>query len=300
MSAARGWPALPLTEWAPTRDTLHLLTQIVGKVRLARTPVAEHWWNVPLYVTARGLTSSLMPAGPRAFQIDFDFIEHVLRVTASDGERWQLPLAARPVAETYDALMAGLDGLGLATDVWPMPVEIEGAIRFDEDHTHTAYDPVYAAHYWHALVSIQRLFELFRAEFLGKMSPVHLWWGALDLAVSRFSGRPAPPHPGRAPNCGRHVMLEAYSREVSSAGFWPGPDGEGTFYSYVYPEPAGFRDRAVRPGAARFDEELGEFVLPYEVVRTAADPDEMLLEFLHSTYAAAAETGGWNRTELER
>jgi hypothetical protein len=291
---------LPLAEWAPTRDTLQLLTQIVGKVRLARTPKMSHWWNVTLYVTARGLTTSMMPAGSRSFQIDFDFVEHQLIVTVSDGALRALPLETRPVAEHYTAIMAMLDDLDLSTPIWTMPVEIPDAIPFDEDHVHGAYDRACIEHFWRALIEMDRVFEQFRSEFVGKVSPVHLFWGGLDLAVTRFSGRPAPPHPGGAPNCGPHVMLEAYSHEVSSAGYWPGPDGEGIFYSYAYPTPERYPDHTVSPTGARYDATLGEFVLPYEAVRTAEDPDAVLLEFLRSTYVAAAETADWDRKSLER
>jgi hypothetical protein len=294
------WPRLPVASWAPTRDTLQLMTQIIGKVRLARTPLMSHWWNITLYVTARGLTTSLIPAGERAFQIDFDFIDHRLDIVVSDGEQRSIALVARPVADFYDDVMATLDALGLSTPIWTMPVEIPDAIMFETDDVHASYERDQVERFWHALISIDRVFEQFRSEFLGKVSPVHLFWGALDLAVTRFSGRPAPPHPGGAPHCGPHVMLEAYSHEVSSAGYWPGPDGEGIFYSYAYPEPAGYRDHTVAPEQAHFDEALGEFVLPYETVRTAADPDGVLLEFLRTTYAAAADTANWDREALER
>jgi hypothetical protein len=294
------WPALPLAEWHATRDTLLLWTQIVGKVRLARTPIMSHWWNVPLYVTARGLSTSIIPAGDRGFQIDFDFVAHRLEIVVSDGPSRSMPLEPRSVADFYSAVMRDLDDLGLATPIWTMPVEIPDAIPFDQDHVHSAYDAEQVERYWQALVEIVRVFEQFRSEFVGKVSPVHLFWGALDLAVTRFSGRPAPPHPGGAPNCGPQVMQEAYSHEVSSAGYWPGPDGEGVFYSYAYPEPDGYRHRSVTPEQAHFDETLSEFVLPYEVVRAAADPDTVLLDFLRTTYAAAADTARWNRQELER
>jgi hypothetical protein len=294
------WPRLPVASWAPTRDTLQLMTQIIGKVRLARTPLMSHWWNITLYVTARGLTTSLIPAGERAFQIDFDFIDHRLDIVVSDGEQRSIALVARPVADFYDDVMATLDALGLSTPIWTMPVEIPDAITFETDDVHASYERDHVERFWHALISIDRVFEQFRSEFVGKVSPVHLFWGALDLAVTRFSGRPAPPHPGGAPHCGPHVMLEAYSHEVSSAGYWPGPDGEGIFYSYAYPEPAGYRDHTVAPEQAHFDEALGEFVLPYETVRTAADPDGVLLEFLRTTYAAAADTANWDREALER
>jgi hypothetical protein len=294
------WPALPVAEWQSTRDTLQLWTQIVGKVRMARTPIMSHWWNVPLYVTARGLTTSVIPAGDRGFQIDFDFLTHRLDITVSDGGMRSMALEDRSVADFYALLMRDLDDLGLSTAIWTMPVEIAGAIPFDTDRVHQSYDAEQVTRFWRALVEMTRVFELFRSEFVGKVSPVHLFWGALDLAVTRFSGRSAPPHPGGAPNCGPRVMHEAYSHEVSSAGYWPGPDGEGVFYSYAYPEPDGFRQRTVAPNEAHFDETLGEFVLAYEVVRTAPDPDAVLLDFLRSTYAAAADTARWNRNELER
>jgi Family of unknown function (DUF5996) len=294
------WPALPLAEWQPTRDTFHLWTQIAGKVRLARTPIMSHWWNVPLYVTARGFSTSLIPDGARGFQIDFDIAAHRLEISVSDGAGRTLPLEPCSVADFYGRVMGELDSLGLSTPIWTMPVEIPDAIPFDQDHVHASYDAEQIERFWRALVEMTRVFELFRSEFIGKVSPVHLFWGALDLAVTRFSGRTAPPHPGGAPNCGPHVMNEAYSREVSSAGYWPGPDGEGVFYSYAYPEPDGYRQRPVGPAAAHWDDALGEFVLPYEVVRTAADPDAVLLEFLHTTYEAAADSVNWNRQELER
>jgi Family of unknown function (DUF5996) len=295
------WPALPIAEWAPTRDTLQLMTQVVGKIRMQRTPLMSHWWNVPLYVTARGLTTSIIPGGEGGFQIDFDFVDHRLDIVVSDGERRSIPLVARPIADFYRDVMGNLDELGLSTSIWTVPVEIPGeVVAFDRDHVHASYERDHVERFWHALVSIDRVFELFRSEFLGKVSPVHLFWGGFDLAVTRFSGRPAPPHPGGAPHCGPHVMLEAYSHEVSSAGYWPAFEGEGLFYSYAYPEPPGYRDRAVAPRQARFDDTLSEFVLPYEAVRTAADPEGVLLEFLHSTYAAAADTAKWDREALER
>jgi Family of unknown function (DUF5996) len=294
------WPALPLAEWADSRDTLLLWTQIVGKVRLANTPLVNHWWNVPLYVSARGLTSSLIPYGSRGFGVDLDLLDHQLRISVTDGQVAAMDLRPRTVADFHAEFTSLLDGLGLATAIWTTPVELEAAIPFEEDQTHSSYDPDQVQRFWLALVQISRVFEEFRAEFVGKCSPVHLFWGALDLAVTRFSGRSAPLHPGGAPNCGPHVMHEAYSHEVSSAGFWPGGDGEGLFYSYAYPEPEGYRGAAVGPGSAHFDGTLGEFVLPYEVVRTAADPDATLLEFLRSTYVAAADHAAWDRAALER
>jgi hypothetical protein len=303
MTDRHRWPRLVVDEWADTRDTLHLYTQVVGKVRLANEPLWHHWWNVPLYVTATGLTTSLVPhpTGP-AFQIDLDLRRHALDVTTVDGGRRTLDLVRAPsVAELHAEVLAVLDDLGVGTHIWSMPVEIPGAIPFDQDHDHATYDPDAVERFWRSLVAMVPVFARFRSRFVGKTSPVHLFWGALDLATTRFSGRPAPPHPGGAPNCGPHVMWEAYSHEVSSAGYWPGAPGEeGTFYSYAYPDPPGFRDRAVGPDAARWDEGLGEFVLPYEAVRTADDPEGTLLRFLQSTYEAAAVTAGWDRDLLER
>jgi len=290
---------LPVADWQATRDTLQLWTQIVGKVRMANTPVLNHWWNVPLYVTARGLGTSLIPhpTGP-AFEIDFDLHAHQLDIATETGERRSMPLESRSVAQFYAELMTGLDALGLGTAIWPMPVEIEGAIPFDEDQVHTTYDPEQAHRFWLMLLRMTPVLQEFRSRFVGKASPVHLFWGALDLAVTRFSGRTAPPHPGGAPNCGPQVMQEAYSHEVSSCGYWSGGGGEGVFYSYAYPEPPGFREASIRPAEAAYRRDLGEFVLPYEVVRAAADPDAVLLEFLQSTYEAAATK--WDRPALER
>ncbi len=296
------WPAIPIADWADSRDTLQLYTQVVGKVRLANEPLTNHWWNVPLYLTASGLTTSLMPhpTGP-AFQIDFDLVAHRLDVVTVDGDSRSLDLEPRPVADFYAATMNMLDELGVATEIWPIPVEIPGAIPFTDDRVHSSYDPEAVHRFWLALVAMERVFTRFRSDFVGKSSPVHLFWGALDLAVTRFSGRTAPLHPGGAPNCGPHVMWEAYSHEVSSAGYWPGAPGEeGVFYSYAYPEPSGFRDSEVGPDGAHWDDGLGEFVLPYELVRTADDPDAVLTEFLQRTYEAAATTARWDRAALER
>lgn len=294
------WPEL--TDWKATQDTFILWTQVVGKVRMARTPLMSHWWNVPLYVSAQGLTTGLIPAGDRAFAVDLDLRDpgHRVRITTSDGQEGVVPLEPMTTADFHAAFHRALDGLGLATETWDMPVEIPGAIPFSEDTEHASYDEAAVHRFWLALVQMDRVFTEFRSRFLGKVSPVHLFWGALDLAVTRFSGRDAPPHPGGAPNCGPHVMHEAYSHEVSSAGFWPGGGAEGVFYSYAYPEPPGFRDRSVAPAEAGWDDGLAEFVLPYEAVRTAADPDAVLLEFLQATYAAAADAAGWDRAALER
>ena len=294
------WPPLPVEEWAPTRDTLQLWTQVVGKVRLARTPLVNHWWNVALYVTASGLTTSLMPAGDRGFQIDFDLVDHRLDIVVTDGSRRAIHLEPKTTAVFHREVMEALTQLGLATEIWPVPVEIPGAIPFDADEIHASYDPDHAHRFWLALVQMDRVLREFRSRFIGKVSPVHVFWGALDLAVTRFSGRTAPPHPGGAPNCGPHVMHEAYSHEVSSAGYWPGPDGEGVFYSYAYPEPAGFRDTELGIADAHYDDQLGEFVLPYATVRTADDPDAVLLQFLQASYEAAADAAAWDRAALER
>ena len=296
------WPSIPLADWQDTRDTLQLYTQIVGKVRMANEPDTNHWWNVPLYVTARGLTTSVIPhATGSPFQIDFDFLEHRLDIDTVDGDRRSIKLESRPVAAFYQQVMSALTDLGVPTEIWPVPVEIPGAIPFPEDQQHSSYDPHAVQRFWRALVAMEFVFRTFRSRFIGKVSPVHLFWGALDVAVTRFSGRRAPLHPGGAPNCGPHVMWEAYSHEVSSAGYWPGaPGAEGVFYSYAYPEPPGYRDVTVAPGDARFDGDLGEFVLPYETVRTADDPEGLLLSFLQTTYEAAADTGRWDRAALER
>ncbi len=297
---AQAWPELVVSEWEATRDTLQLWTQVVGKIRLANTPLINHWWNVPLYVTSRGLGTGLIPHGGRGFQIDFDFVDHRLDITVTDGSSATVGLQPMSVATFHREVMARLDQLGLSTVIWTMPVEIAGAVPFEIDEQHGDYDADAVQRFWLALVQMNRVFEVFRARYIGKVSPVHLFWGALDLAVTRFSGRVAPPHPGGAPNCGPQVMWEAYSHEVSSAGYWPGPDGEGVFYSYAYPEPAGYRTTPVTPPAAHFDETLGEFTLPYAVVRTAPDPDAVLLAFLQSTYEAAAERAQWDRASLER
>ncbi|MCC7076809.1 MAG: hypothetical protein IT198_06750 [Acidimicrobiia bacterium] len=301
-TGAEAWPSIPVAEWQDTRDTLHLYTQVVGKIRMVNEPLINHWWNVPLYVSARGLTTSLMPhpTGP-AFQIDFDFLDHRLEVTTVTGQSRSLDLGPRSVAEFYAATTAMLDGLGVSTEVWPVPVEIPGAIPFPADEVHASYDPAAVERFWRALVEMERVFKVFRTRFVGKASPVHVFWGALDVAYTRFSGRTAPPHPGGVPNCGPHVMWEAYSHEVSSCGYWPGPPGdEGVFYAYAYPEPPGYRDTSIEPVGARWDDELLEFVVPYELVRTAPDPDALLLEFLQSTYEAAAVTADWDRAALER
>ena len=295
------WPALPLEPWQDTYATLHLWTQIVGKIRMAQMPWINHSWHVPFYVTARGLTTTLIPYGHRGFEIDFDFFDHRLRIADSDGERRSFALQPMSVADFYRKLMRALGELDIEVRIWPMPVELPDPIQpFPENETQAAYDAAAVGRYWRALLQIHRVFTLFRARYIGKVSPVHLFWGALDLAVTRFSGRRAPKHPGGAPNCADWVMVEAYSHEVSSAGFWPGAGlGEAAFYAYAYPEPKGFSDYPVKPKGAYYLKEMGEFVLPYEAVRTAGDPDAALLDFLQSTYEAAAEHAGWDRGALE-
>ncbi len=300
-SIDESWPALDYDAWKDSCATLHLWTQIVGKIRLAHAPLLNHWWQVPLYVTARGLTTSAMPHRGRTFQIDFDFIDHCLRIDVSDGRRDSFALYPRPVAEFYSEITGRLRGLDLETRLWPMPVEIADPIRFDADRIHTAYDPERVNRFWRALVQIDQIFAAFRARFIGKASPVHFFWGSFDLAVTRFSGRRAPVHPG-APNIPDFITREAYSHEVSSCGFWPGNGGFGqpAFYSYAYPEPAGFADAAVATPGAFYSTDLGEFILPYDAVREAPDPCDVLLDFLESTYAAAADLGKWDRPVLER
>jgi hypothetical protein len=296
------WPELPYAAWADTCTTLHLWTQIVGKIRLARTAWVNHSWHAVLYVTTRGLTTSPIPDGVRQFAIDFDFVDHRLLISVSDGTGTGMSLVPMSVADFHDRLMERLHGLGIRVGIHGSPNEVPDPIPFREDRIHAAYDADYANRYWRVLVQADRVFKGFRAGFTGKCSPVHLFWGSNDLAVTRFSGRTAPPHPGGIPHLPDAVTREAYSQEVSSAGFWPGggPLDYAAFYSYAYPVPVGFADRSVRPAEAFFQRDLGEFLLPYDVVRTAPDPDGTLLEFLHSTYAAAADSAAWDRAALER
>ncbi|MFB9569732.1 DUF5996 family protein [Saccharopolyspora hordei] len=296
---AEAWPSLPVDEWVDTRDTLHMWTQVVGKVRLACAPMVAHWWQVALYVTSRGLSTSAVPLDGRLFDIEFDFLDHQVQVRSSDGGRRQVALEPKPVRAFYEEVMAALAALDLAVPILARPVEVERAVPFTDDTEHASYDPEHARRFWGQLVAAHRVLSRFRSRFIGKASPVHFFWGAMDMACTRFSGRTAPPHPGGVPNCADWVMVEAYSHEVSSCGFWPGGSSEGTFYSYAYPEPVDYATRPVRPRSARYDDALGEFVLPYETVRTSRDPEGTLLEFLQSTYEAAANTGGWDRGSLE-
>lgn len=287
------WPALPVADWQPTRDTLQLWTQMVGKLRLELTPLVNHWWNVPLYVDARGLTTSLMPVGTAGLEARFDFFAHDLVLLHTDGAERRLPLRSGTIAGFYGAFTGALQELGVQVDLDPMPVELPEVIPFDRDDRPADYDPVAAHRFWISLVSASRVLTRFRAQFTGKASPVHFFWGAFDLATTRFSGRSAPLHPGGVPNCPDRVMHEAYNAELSSAGYWPGGAAEGAFYSYTYPEPRGFRERDLGVDGAYYDEQLGEFVLPYERVRSAPDPDGLLLHFLEASYACGAETGSW-------
>jgi hypothetical protein len=295
------WPELPTAAWRESYATLHLWTQIVGKIRLARAPWLNHSWHVTLYVTARGLTTSPIPDGVRTFQIDFDLIDHLVRISTSDGATRQFALAGQSVASFYAAIMAALAELGIHIVIDEMPNELPEPIRFSQDHQHASYDPDAVRRFFQILVNADRVFRQFRTGFLGKASPVHFFWGSFDLAVTRFSGRRAPRHPGGVPHLPDDVACEAYSHEESSAGFWPGSGAIDypAFYSYSYPEPAGFRTTRVRPDAAFFNEALGEFILPYDAVRTAAQPEQALLEFLQSTYEAAANAAKWDRDALE-
>jgi hypothetical protein len=293
------WPELPFAAWRDTQATLQLWTQIVGKIRLTQTPWLNHSWHVTLYVTSRGLTTSPIPHGDRTFEIELDFLAQQLVICVSDGGRRKIALEPRTVADFYAAVMTALAQLNVPVRINEFPCEIAGATRFSEDRTHSAYDGGQALRFWRVLVQVDRVLKQFRTGFVGKASPVHFFWGSFDLAVTRFSGRRAPTFTGKAPGLDAAVMQEAYSHEVSSAGFWPGGNGidYAAFYSYAYPTPAQFKNYAVEGGA--FNDALGEFILPYDKVREAADPDALLLSFLQSTYDAAAESAHWDRAELE-
>ena len=300
-SSSAPWPELPTATWRETCATLHLWTQIVGKIRLARTPWLNHSWHVALYVTTSGLTTSPIPDGTRTFQIDFDFINHDLWISTSNGATRHLLLAGHSVASFYTAVLTTLAELDIHVVIDEIPNELPDPIRFSDDKRHASYDPDAVGRFLQILVNADRVFKQFRTGFLGKASPVHFFWGSFDLAVTRFSGRRAPRHPGGVPNLSDAVACEAYSHEVSSAGFWPGSGAIDypAFYSYAYPEPEGFRSARVRPEAAFFSEALGEFILPYDAVRTAPDPDQALLAFLQSSYEAAANAAKWDRGALE-
>jgi hypothetical protein len=291
------WPSLPLEEWKDTCATLHMWTQIVGKVRLAQTPLVNHWWNVPLYVSARGLTTTAMPYGESFFEMEFDFIDHNLVIKCSDGAATTVALKPESVATFYRETMAALRSLGLEVHIWKMPVEIPDPIPFDQDEQHAAYDPEYVSRLWQVLRSSERVMQDFRSRFIGKCSPVHFFWGSFDLAVTRFSGRPAPPRPDADP-----ITREAYSHEVISHGWWPGqgPLGKPAFYSYTAPAPEGLSNAPLRPEKAFWSNELSEYLMYYDDVRNAPNPDEALMEFLQSTYEAGANLAKWDRASLER
>jgi hypothetical protein len=291
------WPALPWGEWADTANTLHMWTQIVGKTRLALTPLQNHWWNVPLYVTAHGLGTSAMVCGDDVLDIEFDFVAHLLHLRLGSGADKTMKLKPQTVADFYREYMECLAALGVSVEIWPMPVEVANPIRFDLDTEHKSYDPEYAHRFWQVLVQAEKVFREWGTGFLGKVSPVHFFWGSFDLAVTRFSGRVAPPRSGAD-----SIQREAYSHEVISAGFWPGNGGYGAtaFYCYAAPVPEGLAEAKVRPAAAEWDKSLGEFIFKYDAVLAQPSPETALMEFLESAYAAAADAAKWDRATLER
>ena len=301
MKATNVWPELPLEEWKDTYGTLHMWTQIIGKIKLALTPTVNHWWNATLYVTPTGLTTLSMFYNDQHLQIDFDFISHVLLIITTDNPIKTIALGPRSVADFYQEVMDALRSLGMPITIWTTPVEVPDRTPFEKDYKHASYDPEYVRRFWSILSQGTRVLSEFRSRFIGKVSPVHFFWGAFDLAVTRFSGRPAPKHVG-VPNCPRHVMVEAYSHEVSSCGFWPGggPINEPVFYAYAYPEPQDFKNYHVQPVEAFYHAGMSEFLLPYDTVRIAKSPDDVLLSFLQSTYEAEATLAKWDRGELER
>ena len=300
-TSAEVWPELNYADWKETCATLHMWTQIVGKIRLTLAPWTNHSWHVTLYVTSRGLTTSPIPHGTDTFEIRFDFIDHQLRILKSDGGQRSVELKPRSVADFYKAVMGALNELDLAVKIDILPNEIPNPIPFDRDEQHRSYDPKYANRFWRVLVQTDRVFKEFRSRFCGKCSPVHFFWGAPDLAVTRFSGRTAPKHPGGIPHLSDAITREAYSQEVSSLGFWPGAGAMpmAIFYSYAYPEPTGFSEAKVKPDAASYNAQFREFVLPYDAVRTAKSPDDAILDFAQSTYDAASQLGNWDRATLE-
>jgi len=302
-ASAPAWPALPLESWRETKDTLHRWLQIVGKVRLALAPMENHWWQVPLYVNARGLTTSAMPYGDGVVEARFDFLDHVLVLETNARGARRIALEPRSVADFYRDVQSSLQSLGVRARLWPHPTEIaDEVIPFTEDTLHHSYDADAAQRCWRVMLDVDRVLHAFRGRFVGKCSPVHVWWGGFDIACTRFSGRRAPLHPGGIPNCPDRVAREGYSHECISAGWWPGGGGleDAAFYAYAYPEPTGYAETAIEPTGAFYDRTLREFILPYEVVRTSERPDELLLRFLHSTYAAGADLAQWDRAALER
>jgi hypothetical protein len=302
MSSNAQWPDLPLSAWSDSCDTLHLWTQIAGKVILKLTPLVNHWWNVTFHVGARGMAKRAIPYQGRVFDIVFDFLDHRLDIETNDGRRESLPLRPMTVADFYAAFMERLRRLGIDVDIWTIPCEIAECVAFDQDRTHAQYDPEYVSRFHQALVQSTRVMHEFRSRFTGKVSPVHFFWGSFDLAVTRFSGRAAPPPQGHTPNVADWAMAEAYSHECSSCGFWPGNGGFGqaAFYVYVYPEPEGYGDARLTVSAGAYNKDVGQYILPYDTVRQARDPDALLLGFLQETYAAAANLAKWDRAALER
>jgi hypothetical protein len=297
------WPELlPPAEWQKTLDTVHLWSQIIGKIRLEHMPWINHSWHVPLYVSSRGLTTSLIPFSTGGFEIEFDFINHKLEIRKVNKKSISFELQSLSVADFYEKTLENLRKLNIETSIYPMPVEIpDPIVSFPENTAPVSYNAEAMHRFWLALTNVQRVFTQFRSEFTGKVSPIHFFWGAFDLAVTRFSGGPAPKHPGGVPNCADWVMQESYSHELSSAGFWAGPGfGEPAFYSYAYPEPEGYRDSVIKPQDAFYNEELGEYLLPYQAVKDASNPDKTLLDFLQTTYEAAAVNGNWDRKALEK
>jgi len=301
--SSKPWPELPFAGWLDTLDTLHRWTQIVGKTRMSHAPMQNHWWNATLYVTPRGLGTGVIPEGARNFDVEFDFIDHALVIRVSDGSTSKITLRPLSVAEFYAEYVAALASLGIHADIWPVPMELPDTLRFDEDHTHSSYDPHAANRCWQALAQADRVLKIFRGRFLGKSSPSHFWWGSFDLSCTRFNGKRAPVHPGGVPNCPEFVTREAYSHECISVGWWPGTAGgleEPAFYAYAYPEPPGCPTAPLDPPEAYYHMGMHEWILPYDAVRKAPDPDSMLLSFCQSTYSAAANLGGWDRGTLER
>jgi len=294
------WPALPWREWQPTLETLHMWLQIVGKVRMALTPPLNHWWHITLFTTARGLTTSPIPYDEREFQVDFDFIDHRLLVSDTAGGTFTMKLEPTSVARFYAEFMDGLRGLGIEVRIATKPVEVADAIPFERDELHASYEPAHAQHFWRSLLEADRVLKSFQSGFIGKVSPVQLFWGGLDHATSRYSDRAAPRHPGGVPNCPDWVMEEAYSREETATGWWPSfPEIGPAFYAYTYPEPDGYRSAPIGPDGARFDTTWGEFILPYDSIRDLDDPAAAALEFFERAYELGADLAGWDRAELE-